>query len=145
MSISTYIFVATATADASGFVDNGSKQRVDSVNDIKKNLTGHVNLVNEAEAADIIVEVTDRGGSKTGNVTTTSDILGVHSRGDTVAVVYVNVTAGDYKTQFVGSSPDGQKFGVWGAAAAQVAKQVEQFANTNHNKLIAQRAAARAN
>lgn len=115
------VYVTTATS-AQGFVDNDSRQRSDSVRDLKRGLTGKkTHVVETSEQADVIVTVTQR--YTTPNLT---------------SVLYVDLRAGDYKTTFMCATPAGT-FGPWTQDASQISQQIEAWIKMNHDRVIAQR------
>jgi len=112
------VLVTTKTVGENEFAGNDQQQRLDSVKDVKKHLTNSVQLVDGEKDADIILEV----------VTTSPDM------------VFVLLTAGDYKATFVGSTaPPMLQFGKWSTAGNDAADQIKKWIKQNHDKLIAGR------
>jgi hypothetical protein len=137
------VFVFTAQ-DASGFVDADSKQRTDSVEDLKKDLSrdSTIQLVSAQDSADVTLEVLGRGYEETGSATTTQDYGEWHTYPDTVRVVRVGLRAGGYSTLFEGTSSFAQRgligvaSGLWKMAANNAAKSIEDWMKANHDTLL---------
>jgi hypothetical protein len=134
------VFIFTA-ANEGGFVDPGQKQRIDSVEDLKKALEKKdlVQIVGQREGADITLEVLGRGGEETGSATTSRGPYGTwNTSKDTVATVRVGLRAGTYSTLVEGHN-DGRITNVWRTAANNAAKRIENWIKDNHDNLIARR------
>jgi len=112
------VLVTTKTVGENEFAGNDQQQRLDTVKDVKKHLTNSVQLVDSEKDADIILEV----------VTTSPDM------------VFVLLTAGDYKATFVGSTaPPMLQFGKWSTAGNDAADKIKKWIKQNHDKLSAGR------
>jgi hypothetical protein len=137
------VLVFTAQ-DASGFVDEDSRQRTDSVEDLKKDLSkdSTIQLVSAQDSSDVALEVLGRGYEETGSATTTQDYGEWHTYPDTVRVVRVGLRAGGYSTLFEGTSSFGQRgligvaSGLWKMAANNAAKSIEDWIRANHDTLL---------
>lgn len=135
--------------NSGGFVDpqeqRRAKERADSAQDIKKRLAKKFTLVDSTNAADVVVEVIDRGRATTSDLLTYRDLFGgVRTSEEKVLAVYVELRAGDYKTTFTGLSMTFEKPGAtdciwWRCAAASAALKIEQWINANRGRLIALR------
>jgi hypothetical protein len=141
------VFVFTA-ADPGGFVDSNLKQRSDSVEDLKKDLSKNsvIQIVSQQAGADVTLEVLGRGDRETGGTSTFYGYDGQwHTYADTVRVVRVGLRAGTYTRLFEGTSSFAQRGlvgvsqGLWRVAASGAAKGIENWIRANHDNLISRR------
>jgi hypothetical protein len=144
-AVRVYVFTA---ADPGGFVDANSKQRTDSVEDLKKDLSkdSAIQIIPDQATADVTLEVLGRGHEETGSTTSTLDYYGQwHTYPDTVRVVRVGLKAGAYTTLFEGTSSFAQRGlvgvsqGLWRVAASGAAKDIENWIRANHDNLVSRR------
>ena len=144
-SVRVYVFTAT---DPGGFVDADAKQRSDSVEDLKRDLSkdSAIQIISDQATADVTLEVLGRGHEETGSTTSTQDYYGQwHTYPDTVRVVRVGLKAGAYTTLFEGTSSFAQRGlvgvsqGLWRVAASGAAKGIENWIRANHNTLLSKR------
>jgi hypothetical protein len=144
-SVRVYVFTAT---DPGGFVDADAKQRSDSVEDLKRDLSkdSAIQIISGQATADVTLEVLGRGHEETGSTTSTQDYYGQwHTYPDTVRVVRVGLRAGAYTTLFEGTSSFAQRGlvgvsqGLWRVAASGAAKGIENWIRANHTKLLSKR------
>jgi hypothetical protein len=145
------VYVTSAAAPAAGpggFVDERdtthAKELADSAKDLEKILAKKVNLVGSADAADVVVEVADRGLEETGDQITQRDMGDLRTSRETVRAVYVQLRAGDYVTKFTGrAEAELTSFAsctiTWRCAASDAAKQIELWIGANRHKLVAAR------
>ena len=138
-------------ANASGFVDQRLKDRQDSLKDLKEAITKKKDWLELAESpddADIVVEVTERLAVATGAVDTrtTSNVSkdGKTVTSNTKSTPLTNYTlrtvmrVGDYQAPVNGEVSSEYIFGVWRAAAGNIASQVERWAKDNHTRITSQ-------
>jgi hypothetical protein len=132
------VFVFTSSPPE-GIIDEGSKQRTDSVNDLRGALKNKRNLtvVDEKEAADVSIEVLDRGwqdNGKTTTKTTATKWTGIQSQTepDQDMDLAVRLTAGSYET-VLHSRPAGI---VWRVHASEIAKKVDKWVRDNSAALL---------
>lgn len=136
------VFIFTA-ANEGGFVDTDQKQRSDSVEDLKKELTREklVQIVPQRELADIALEVLGRAAAATGTTTTTTrGAYGVQnstSQNNTMLTVQVGLKAGNYSTIIEGVDPSA--FKMWRVAMGDAIRQINKWIKDNREKLIARR------
>jgi hypothetical protein len=144
------VFVFTA-ADPSGFVDDNSKQRRDSVEDLKKDLSknSNIQIVADQATADVTLQVLARGNEETGSTTVEQGYDGQwHTYPDTVRVVRVVLRAGAYSALVEGTSNFAQRGligvsqGLWRVAADNAAKDIGNWIKANHDILISRRSVA---
>ena len=141
------VYCYTGTS-ASGFVDQKLKDRQDSLKDLREAIVKKKDWLELAESqddADIVVEVTDRLVVATGAVDTrtTSNISkdGKTVTSNTKSTPLTNYTlktvmrVGDYQAPVNGEVSSEYIFGVWRAAAGNVASQVERWAKDNHARI----------
>jgi hypothetical protein len=120
------VFVKTA-ATANGFTDP-SKDRQDSVQDLRKKLMDSkaVVPVESAKEALVVLEVLDRETKWEMN------LWGPHNR----SYLIVRLTAGEYAAEFAGESGSRAMFKGYGAAAGNVVDQLEAWVETNRARLV---------
>jgi hypothetical protein len=141
-----YVFAA-----ANGSTDASTKDRADSVADLKRVLTGaHFTVVDSQSQANFSIEV--EHGYMPAGTTTRSRRTGAFSSRmspDDVSAVRLTVVAGDYSTTIVGSSLSGavtchcHPYGTWAEAAATAEFQLDTWVQTNYDRLIALRNSAK--
>jgi hypothetical protein len=124
------VFVTTAAA-AQGFSDP-SKERLDSVNDIKdkaRKADKLLKLVDTRDEATIVLEVLDRGSQY--KRTATGAIFGTPWGGQQKRSVTVRVTVGEYSSELTSEK------GSYKDAAADVVMQLQRWVMANREKLMA--------
>jgi|SRR6185295_1245099 len=123
------IFV-TSDGAANGFTDP-NKGNQDTMKDLRGSLKGRksIALVDTREAADIVLVVMSREKAQI-----TAGLLGDPARDVTVRIKFVYAGT---ETEMSASAQGGAMMsgGAWGRAAGKVAKQVEQWIETNRAKL----------
>ena len=135
-------------ANASGFVDQKMKDRQDSLKDLREAIVKKkdwLELAESAEDADIVVEVVDRLVVATGQVDTrtTSNVSkdGKTVTSNTKSTPLTNYTlrtvmrVADYEAPINGEVSSEYIFGVWRAAAGNVASSIERWAKDNHARV----------
>lgn len=135
------VFVFTAPTPE-GFIDQDSKQRSDSVKDVRVALTKKRGLivVDEKEVADISVEVMGRGWKETGETTTSTIALpplaggGLSSRtsADKDMDLVVRLRAGSYETVLHSQN----EAIIWRVHAGEIAKKVEKWVKDNNAMVL---------
>ena len=142
--IHIYVF---ATQNTTGFVDADSKDRADSVADLKRVLTGaHFTVVDSQSHANFSIEV-EHGYMPAGTTTRSRRTGGFSSRmsPDDVSAVRLTVVAGDYSTTIIGTSLSGavtchcHPYGTWTEAAVTAESQLDTWVQGNYEHLIALR------
>jgi hypothetical protein len=141
------IRVFVFAADQTGFSDPGQslKNLKDSVGDLKHAFRSEskkeIVVVEDREAADIVVEVIARGYEDAGSTTTLTrgTLAGLSSTTskNSVLAVRVTLTAGDYSTTLDGTSDAG--YPIWLNAAISAVKQIKSWVQDNRDKLLARR------
>lgn len=135
--LSVYVFTAETEG---GFVDADSKQRADSVRDLREALRKKktVIVVESSDDADLLVEVLRRGLDETGKTSTktSAGLGGLYSTTtkDTEAMVRTKLTVGEYSTEIVGKN-DGRITNVWRTAANNAANQIDKWINANRDRV----------
>lgn len=146
--IRIYVF---ARENTPGFTDADSKDRTDSVADVKKVLArSHFAVVDSQSEAKLSVGV-EPGYMPTGTMTRTRRTGGFSTKmsPDDVSAVRLTVAAGDYSTTIVGTSISGgvtchcHPYGTWAEAAATAESQLDTWVQSNYEKLIAVRNSGR--
>ena len=135
-------------ANTSGFVDQKLRDRQDSLKDLKEAIAKKKEWLEVAESpddADIVVEVVDRLVVATGEIDTktTSNVSkdGKTVTSNTKSTPLTNYTlrtvmrVGDYEAPVNGEVSSEYIFGVWRAAAGNVAGNVERWAKDNHARI----------
>ena len=137
-----------AAPNPSGFVDRKLKDRQDSLKDLQEAIVKKKDWLELAEStddADIVIEVQDRLEVATGKVDTetTSNVSkdGKRITSNTTSKPVTNYTlltvmrVGDYEAPVNGEVSSEYLFGVWRAAAGNVASEVERWAKDNHARI----------
>ena len=137
-----------AAPNTSGFVDRKLKDRQDSLRDLREAIAKKKDWLELAESdrdADIVIEVVDRLEVATGKVDTqtTSNVSkdGKRITSNTTSKPLTNYTlrtvmrVGEYETPIDGEVSSEYLFGVWRAAAGNVAGEVERWAKDNHTRI----------
>lgn len=137
-----------AAPNSSGFVDQTSRSREDSVKDLKESIAKKkdwLQLVDSAAQADIVVEILERKIVGTGRFN--ADSTGyVDKKGTTVNsttrtreisnyTVVARMRVGSYENDMVGEVSSEFLGGQWRAAAGQIAGEVERWAKANYARL----------
>jgi hypothetical protein len=139
---------AYTAGNASGFIDQKVKDRQDSLKDLREAIVKKkdwLELAESAEDADIVVEVVDRLVVATGKVDTqtTSNVSkdGKRITSNTTSTPLTNYTlrtvmrVADYEAPVNGEVSSEYIFGVWRAAAGNVASSIERWAKDNHTRI----------
>jgi hypothetical protein len=133
------VFVFTAGPDEGELVNpqtvSRHKQAIESVEDLKKLLAKNVRVIEERDEADVTLEVLARGDVKPGTTTPSRD-----ESKDGSDSVHISLMAGDYRAELAGYSPHAQIIGARRAPAKDVTRKIEAWIDSNHDKLIANRA-----
>lgn len=127
-----------------GFVSPASKAIEDSITDLKKSLAKKriIGVINNAETADVKLEVMRRAHETTGSASTSVEWGTLKTRADTAAALRVRLIVGDYSEELFAQTTPEHIFGAWGAVAGDIAGQVEQWVKMNYDKLIEARSKA---
>lgn len=133
--VRVYVFTA---APEGGFVDEGSKQRADSLKDFREALGKKkkvATLVEDQSLAEMTLEVVNRDRALTGNTSSSvNPVLGgssVKTTADRAETVRVALAVGDYSTEVIGACPQGQVVRCWRAAANDAVGKVEDWIKDN--------------
>lgn len=136
--VRVYVFTA---APEGGFVDEGSKQRADSLKDLREALGKKkkvATLVEDRSLAEMTLEVVNRDRALTGNTSSRVDpVFGgsVKTTADRAETVRVGLTVGDYSTEVIGACPQGQVVRCWRTAANDAAGKVEDWIKDNATRI----------
>ena len=142
--IHIYVFAAP---NSNGSTDADSKDRANSLADLKRVLAGaHFTVVDSQSRANFSIEV-EHGYMPAGTTTRSRRTGGFSSRmsPDDVSAVRLTVVAGDYSTTIVGSSLSGavtchcHPYGTWTEAVVTAESQLDTWVQSNYDYLIALR------
>ena len=122
----------------SQFVDEESKRRNDSVNDLEEALGKQFVVVAKREDADLLIEVTNSRMEIHG-LTTIIDphgnpTAGIGSEYAGDATVRAVLRIGTYSTEMVGRYP--KALGAWHKAASQISDQVAKWVKYNRAQIL---------
>jgi hypothetical protein len=139
----TSVYVFTQEAE---FVDEGSKQRADTVEDLRKALNKKkaLTVVETEGEAQIVLEVLARGrestGKRMGTMINRPPLAGggiwTSSEDVMTGAIAVALTVDSYSTELTAEAD--QAFGKWTAMANDIAKQVERWTKDNAVALVAE-------
>ena len=118
--VSIYVFTKT---DPSGFTDVNQRQRSDTVVDLRRSLGERkaFSVVDSRDAADVVVEVLERGKKDTGNQTYGFGMI----RKETKRAVHVDLRVGDYSLEME------SRGGKWSQMATSITKAIEKWVKEN--------------
>jgi hypothetical protein len=133
-----YVFIK---ADPSGFVDADSKDRQDTLTDLRKALSKKkgLSVVDDPKAAGVSVEILGRGFEETGGLNVRSPLeLGPDLKPNREMTIRSRLLVGDYETPIVAQNSPGALFqsGRWQDLAGKLANQIEKWVKDNRSKLL---------